>query len=121
MRKLMSLFFLTFLLFNCSSQEDLKSISTKDLKVLLEKENIQLLDVRTPKEVKEGFITSAKFVNLFDADFLKKALKKLDKNKPVYVYCRSGRRSVKASKILQENGFEIYDVLGGYNQWKKEN
>ena len=121
MKKIVPLLFLSFFFFNCSTQEDLKSISTKELKGLIEKENIQLLDVRTPKEVKLGFIETAKFVNLFDADFLTKASGSLDKNKPVYIYCRSGRRSAKASKILKEKGFKVVNVLGGYNQWRKEN
>ncbi|WP_158839416.1 rhodanese-like domain-containing protein [Polaribacter sp. L3A8] len=121
MKKLIPLFFLTLFFLSCNSQEDLKSISTKELKVLLEKDNIQLLDVRTPKEVQLGFIKTAKFANVFDADFSIKAANSLDKNKPVYIYCRSGRRSTKASEILQEKGFKVVNVLGGYNQWGKEN
>ncbi|PQJ68598.1 MULTISPECIES: rhodanese-like domain-containing protein [Polaribacter] len=120
MKKLIPLFFLTLFFLSCNSQEGLKSVSTQELKVLLEKENIQLLDVRTPKEVQLGFIETAKFANLFDADFPVKAANSLDKNKPVYVYCRSGRRSAKASEVLQEKGFTVINVLGGYNQWIKE-
>ncbi|APZ48040.1 rhodanese-like domain-containing protein [Polaribacter reichenbachii] len=112
----MSLFFL-----NCSSQVEVKSITTSELKVLVEKDSIQLMDVRTPKEIKNGFIETAKFANYFDDDFHEKATKQLDKTKPVYLYCRSGNRSVKSAKILIENGYEVYNVLGGYNQWKKEN
>jgi rhodanese-related sulfurtransferase len=48
-------------------------------------------------------------------------LKLLDKNKPVYLYCRGGGRSGKSAKILQEKGYTIYNVLGGYTKWKKEN
>lgn len=112
---------MTFFFVNCNSQEEIKSISTSDLKVLLAKENIQLLDVRSPKEINEGFIKTAKFANYFDADFYEKASSQLDKNKPVYLYCRSGNRSGKSAKILQEKGYEAYNVLGGFNQWKKEN
>ena len=112
---------MSFFFVNCNSQEEIKSISTSELKVLMAKENIQLLDVRSPKEIKEGFIKKAKFANYFDADFYDKASNQLDKNKPVYLYCRSGNRSGKSAKILQEKGFEVYNVLGGYNQWKKEN
>jgi rhodanese-related sulfurtransferase len=105
----------------CTSQENIKSITTLQLKVLLDKEEIQLLDVRTPKEVKQGFIKTAKFANYFDDHFFEKAAKQLDKNKVVYLYCRSGNRSGKSAKILKEKGFNVYNVLGGYNQWKKEN
>lgn len=88
---------------------------------MLNKQNVQLLDVRTPKEIAQGFIKTASFINYFDEDFAIKAIDTLDKNKPVYLYCRTGNRSSKAVKILEEKGFKAYNVLGGYNQWKKEN
>ncbi|WP_397444470.1 rhodanese-like domain-containing protein [Polaribacter sp. R77954] len=106
---------------SCSSQNNVKSITTVELKALLKNEQIQLLDVRSPKEIEQGFIKTAKFANYFDHDFFKQASKQLDKNKAVYLYCRSGRRSSSSAKILQEKGYNVYNVLGGYNQWKKEN
>jgi rhodanese-related sulfurtransferase len=112
---------MSFFFVSCNSQEEIKSISTAELKELLAKENIQLLDVRSPKEIKQGFIKTAKFANYFDADFYEQASKILDKTKPVYLYCRSGNRSGKSAKILQEKGYEVYNILGGFNQWKKEN
>ena len=112
---------MSFFFVNCNSQDEIKSISTIELKALLEKDDIQLVDVRTPREIKQGFIDSAKFVNFFDSDFTVKAIQKLDKNKPVYLYCRSGNRSGKATRLLKEKGYEVYNVLGGYNKWKQEN
>jgi rhodanese-related sulfurtransferase len=106
---------------SCSSQEEIKSISTKELKVLLTKEKVQLVDVRSPEEIEEGAIKTAIFVNYFEEDFYEKAAKQLDKNKPVYLYCRSGNRSRKASKILEAKGYNVVNVLGGYMQWEKEN
>lgn len=120
MKRIFLLIFSCFLLMNCNAQENEKAITTKELKTLLSKEKIQLVDVRTPKETKQGAIEKAIFVNYFDDDFTEKIIKKLDKEKPVYLYCRSGNRSGKACKILQEKGFEVYNVLGGFNQWKKE-
>lgn len=101
--------------------QPVKSISTSELKTLLSKEKIQLIDVRTPKEVEGGFIETALFINYFDVHFADTLLSKLDKNKPVYIYCKSGVRSGKAVKKLQENGYEAYTILGGYRQWKREN
>ncbi|MCG1034802.1 rhodanese-like domain-containing protein [Polaribacter sp. DS7-9] len=112
---------MVFFFINCNAQEEIKTISTKELKILLSKENVQLLDVRTPIETKFGYIESALFINYFNSDFVEQAVNKLDKEKPVYVYCRSGKRSAKASKLLKEKGFNVFDVLGGYNQWTKEN
>jgi rhodanese-related sulfurtransferase len=121
MKNILCLFMLSFFVINCSSQEEIKAISTKELKVLLAKENLQLLDVRSPKEIAAGAIKTAVFANYFEADFHHIAAKQLDKSKPVYLYCRSGNRSGKSAKILKEKGFDVYNVLGGYNQWEKEN
>ncbi|QTE21680.1 rhodanese-like domain-containing protein [Polaribacter cellanae] len=79
------------------------------------------MDVRSPKEIKESTIKTAIFSNYFDDNFTEKATKQSDKSKPVYLICRSGNRSSKAYKILQEKGFDLINVSGGYNQWKKEN
>jgi len=82
--------------------------------------NVQLVDVRTPKEYNEGFIKNAKNIDFFSDDF-KTQFKEYNKEKPLYIYCRSGGRSAKASKILQELGFkEIYDLKGGYLSWSNQ-
>ena len=116
-----SFLLMIFFFVNCNSQEDIKTITTSELKTVLEQNKIQLLDVRTPNEIKDGFIATAIFADYFDADFYKKATAQLDKTKPVYLYCRSGNRSGKASKILQEKGYDVINVLGGYTKWKQEN
>ena len=75
--------------------------------------DVQLLDVRSPKEWQDGKIASSTCINFFDADF-KQQLEKLDKNKPVFIYCASGGRSGKAMPILQEAGFkQVYNLAGG--------
>ena len=121
MRQLIFILFASFLFINCGEVQEGNVITTVELKELLSKDKIQLIDVRTQVEVKFGFIETAQFVNFFDSDFVVKAVEKLDKNKPVYLYCRTGNRSGKATKLLQEKGFKVYNVLGGYNKWKQEN
>ncbi len=111
-----SLFFVT-----CGNSQETKFISVTDLKALLSKEKIQLLDIRTPEEISQGSIKTAKFVNLFDANFYQKASAQLDKSKPVYVYCNTSNRSKSASKILSEKGFKIIILEGGYSSWKLKN
>jgi len=81
-------------------------------------ENAQLIDIRTPKEYETGFIEGFNNIDFmsetFDAD-----IEKLDKTKPVLLYCRSGRRTAKCSEKLVEKGFvKIYDLKGGITQWK---
>lgn len=78
----------------------------------------QLIDVRTPEEYKEGRIENAVNINYYDDDFAQQAISKLDKNKPVLVYCARGGRSAKAAKVLKKQGFtEIYDLKTGYTGW----
>lgn len=73
----------------------------------------QLLDVRTPQEWEAGKITSSSCINVNDAAF-KQQIEKLDKNKPIFVYCAAGGRSSKAAPILQQAGFKyIYNLTGG--------
>lgn len=73
----------------------------------------QLLDVRTPQEWEAGKIASSNCINIGDATF-KQQIEKLDKNKPVFVYCAVGGRSSKAALILQQAGFKyIYNLTGG--------
>lgn len=80
----------------------------------------QILDVRTPEEFAGGHIDNATNIDWQGENFVK-STEKLDKNKPVYVYCRSGKRSLKASEKLEELGFKkIYNLDGGYLKWNAE-
>ena len=77
-----------------------------------------ILDVRTPKEYAEGHVNGSVNMNYFDKGFKDQVLK-LDKDKPVYVYCHSGGRSSKARNIMRSQGFTtIYNLTGGYAAWK---
>ncbi|MCF6214010.1 MAG: rhodanese-like domain-containing protein [Flavobacteriaceae bacterium] len=83
----------------------------------LKNANIQLVDVRTPSEFKSGHIEKSINMNYYDQDFSKQVLI-LDKNKPVYVYCRSGVRSKYSSEIFKNLGFKkIYNLQGGILNW----
>lgn len=117
-KKLIILGILLFLA--CKPQsKDIHNISVEELKVQLTK-NIQLVDVRTPKEWEGGIIKGALKINVISDDFETKASEQLDKSQPVYLYCRSGVRSLRASEILKNKGFKVYNVEGGYNEWKNK-
>jgi len=81
-------------------------------------EGAQLLDVRTKEEWDEGHLKGATLVTVTEEGFLKKAKAVLDPKKPVVVYCRSGKRSAKATEQLRAAGFIVYDLEGGINAWK---
>lgn len=105
----------------CKPQsKGIANISVTDLKNQL-KNGIQLVDVRTPGEWREGIIEGAVKIDVTSNSFEKQAINKLDKSKPVYLYCRTGGRSLVAAKILLEKGYKVYNVEGGYKDWKRQN
>ncbi len=86
-------------------------ITAKQAQTLLENDqNVTLLDVRTIEEFKTGHLRDAQLIPL---SVLEKNLNKVNKNKKVIVYCRSGNRSVAASRILEKNGFVPLNVKHG--------
>lgn len=78
----------------------------------------QVIDVRTPEEFNTGYITGA--INIdWNNDNFDRRIAKVDKNKPTFVYCRSGRRSADAAKAMREMGFkEVYELSGGIQSWE---
>lgn len=110
------------LLSNCAneSQTEIKVISPEEMQTLLEFEDMQIVDVRTPEEYITGFIDTAQNID-FKSPTFDEDIKKLDKTKPVILYCKSGGRSAKCSEKLKDAGFvKIYDLEGGITQWKFE-
>jgi phage shock protein E len=92
-------------------------ISPKDLNAKLG--DIQLIDIRTPKEYTGGYIKGAININFFDRNF-NDQMAKLNKDKELYIYCRSGNRTGKAAKRLKDQGFtKIYDLQGGILNWNR--
>jgi rhodanese-related sulfurtransferase len=98
-----------------SPQAEIKQISVEQAKQAVEENGVQFIDVRTPEEYGGGHTPKA--AN-FPLDSLEKELARLDKDKPVYVICQTGRRSQKGAEILQNAGFgEIYNIAGGTSAW----
>jgi len=83
-------------------------------------DGIQLVDVRTPEEFASGHLENAVNINFYADDF-KDRINEMDKEKEVYLYCRSGGRSAKAAKELEAMGFKkVYDLEGGILKWQKK-
>lgn len=99
-----------------ADQASISLISPADLNSV--NKDIVLIDVRTPEEFASGHLENAVNMNYFDSDF-DVQLKTLDKNKTVYLYCKSGRRSANAAEKLEDMGFvKIYDLEGGILSWQ---
>jgi rhodanese-related sulfurtransferase len=117
---------LSFNFISCAQSSSAKKsdivslISPQELKDKLG-EDIQLIDVRTPQEFAEGHLDGAVMIDYFDAEFMNK-MSKLDKSKDLYIYCRSGNRSGKASRKLESMGFpKVFDLKGGILNWNRNN
>lgn len=117
-----SLILILLLSIGCKEQAkytNITMIDSQEMKTLLKNDEVQLVDVRTVKEFNENYIEGAENI-VFDDNFDQK-LEELQKDKPVIVYCRSGRRSAKCADILAQRGFKkIYDLKGGITQWMKD-
>ena len=120
MKKFLTLITLlfTFVLSGCS-QQDFVSQGNEDFAKTISKKSTQLVDVRTPQEYEAGHIPGALNIDVKSADFDTQAAK-LNKKKPVAVYCKGGRRSKTAAKKLVEMGFTVYELDKGFDNWNGE-
>lgn len=97
---------------------EVKLVTAEEMQSILELEDVQLVDVRTPKEHDEIRIANSQNIDFMSPTF-DEDISKLDKKKPVILYCKSGGRSAKCSKKMKDAGFEkIYDLEGGISKWK---
>tara|TARA_Y100001958_G_scaffold33475_1_gene21769 strand:- start:5021 stop:5404 length:384 start_codon:yes stop_codon:yes gene_type:complete len=88
---------------------------------LTEQPEAVVLDVRTEEEFESGYIPNAKNIDLRMGPGFIEQINTLDKNKPYYVYCRSGARSAQAVQLMRDLGFkETYNLLGGILEWEGE-
>ena len=77
---------------------------------------VQVIDVRTITEYNQGHLKGAKKVDFLRPTEFQSYFENKDTLQPVYLYCRSGNRSMNAAKYLKKRGFkEIYDLRGGYS------
>lgn len=104
---------------NSASTNSVTNVGVEEFKGLIDKEDGIVLDVRTENEYNTGHIDNALLIDWYSNNWEEEALK-LDKAKPIYVYCRSGSRSNSATKKLAELGFEkIYNLKGGFLAWQR--
>ncbi|MBO7417917.1 MAG: rhodanese-like domain-containing protein [Bacteroidaceae bacterium] len=112
-----------FLFGSCQPSTDGMSVVPSDeFAQFITKAGVQLLDVRTPSEFEEGHIEGAIMIDYrTDPDgFLQKAEAQLQKDRPVALYCRGGRRSHSAAEILFKAGFkQLVELEGGILAWQE--
>lgn len=102
-------------LFSCKGYKDLTVNEFADM--LTTDTSVQLVDVRTPEEFAEGHLGGALNIDWKAEGFADMAAESLAKDRPVMVYCRSGRRSAEAAAVLDGLGLKTYNMKGGILAW----
>ncbi|MCW3125473.1 MAG: thioredoxin family protein [Bacteroidetes bacterium] len=108
-----------FLLSSCNlfGGQKYQTVSVADFAKKINEGNVQLVDVRTPEEYAEKHLKDAVNINFNDDGFIDK-MEKLDKTKPVLIYCLSGGRSSKASALISSKGYDkVVNLDGGILAW----
>lgn len=88
----------------------MKSINAAEL-TSLDTEKVLLLDIRSREEFELKGIKGS--VNV-PFDEISTGLSKLPKDKTVYVLCRTGDLSKEVAEILDDRGYDVYNIEGGY-------
>jgi len=103
---------------------DIKSISIKELKVLLSQssDEIQLIDVRDQNEHNQCSIIGSRLIPLstIESGEAIDEIKLLNAKKNLYVFCKSGKRSLRALKHLNKFGIRGINIEGGIEAWNNE-
>ena len=126
LHKILVLFFATSLLFySCkeasSTSENYDLSAVEFAQKIKEMPEAKILDVRTPEEFGKGHLVNAMNCDWNGANF-DQEVSKLDKEKPVFIYCLSGGRSGNAASKMREDGFKkVYELNGGIIKWRAEN
>ena len=115
MKKFILLIIFAFVFAQCKQNKaiHITEFSQKDMK------NAVLIDVRTPEEYNGGHLENAVNINWFDENFIQQT-SALDKEKKFYLYCKKGGRSAEAAQLLDSLGYDVVDLLGGYDALESE-
>lgn len=119
-QSIVGLFLFLSSLFACQQPKgDFKSVNAEEFDSYIQNEEVQRLDVRTLAEYSEGHIMQTININVLDESFASMADSLLQKEKPIALYCRSGKRSKKAAIILSEKGYKVVELDKGLNSWQE--
>lgn len=103
---------------SCKAQKHVETVSPQEFgQRFCNDSTALLLDVRKPEEFAEGHLHGAMLINWLDRQAFETDTAKLDKDRTIYIYCRSGRRSAEAAGYLGGLGYKLVDMQGGYLAW----
>ena len=94
----------------------IKTLGADEFAEVMTQKDVRLIDVRTAEEYAEGHLFGAENIDVKDTLFAER-IKGIDGE--VAVYCRGGRRSLKAAEQLAAGGCTVYNLDGGILAWQK--
>lgn len=104
---------------NAQNDEGITVLPVAEYKEAISGKQVQLADVRTSQEFNSGHIPNAENIDFFQPVIFAEKFAKFSKKEPVYIYCRSGNRSLTAARKLVQMGFsKVYDLEGGFMNWR---
>ncbi len=107
---------LTSMLFGCGSGQKTDTLGVEEFASVAGQKEVRLIDVRTAEEYAEGHLAGAENIDVKDTLFAER-IKGVEGK--VAVYCRGGRRSLKAAEQLVASGCTVYNLDGGILAWQK--
>ena len=107
---------LASLLLGCGGGRDVKTLGVEEFAKMAAQKDVRLIDVRTPEEYAEGHLFGAENIDVKDTSFAQR-VEGIEGE--VAVYCRGGRRSLKAAEVLAAQGCKVYNLDGGIQAWQK--
>ena len=111
---------LSFFVFSQENESFYEVLDYDKFKDNISSKDVLVFDVRTSEEFNIGDIEGSINIDFYDEKLFMQFFEKINKSKPIYIYCRSGNRSKKSSEILKKIGFiKVYDLFGGYKSWIK--
>lgn len=107
---------------DATNKGTIMTIGVKDFaKAISDTAHVRLVDVRTSKEYAEGHLAGAVNIDVNQSDFEQRSdYLTGDDGIQVAVYCRSGRRSMKAAESLSRRGVRVLNLDGGITAWQRE-
>lgn len=93
------------------------SVSISQLKQVMNNENV--IDIRDIEKFNGSHIMGAHNIPMIK--LLSDYSKYLDKNKVYYIYCQKGITSIRVVGFLRKQGYNVYNVIGGYERWVLDN
>lgn len=104
---------------NAQGSGSITTVGAKEFAKIIKADTVFLLDVRTADEFNVGHIDGAANIDVLESDFKERAAAALPHSKAVAVYCRSGKRSLKAAATLKDMGYKVINLRGGWIEWEE--